>query len=129
MLKLTFSKGYILWPVTFLFLLMFTTVGVIALPKMPDSVEAFKISPLQPGEDLPDGFYLYQGLSQKGIQIESITPSKDSLVVKLHLPRQQHLAQETLKTLLPGGYNIQPCASESAHEWASKMSRDPSKIG
>lgn len=129
MFKLTLSKSYVLWPLTFAVLLMLTTVGVIALPKMPDNAEAFKISPAQMGEDLPDGFYLYQGLSQRGVEIESITPSDGSLVVKLHQPRQQHLAQEALKALLPGGYTIQPYTPVSSHEWTSQIIRDQSKIG
>ncbi|KAB7898530.1 EnvZ/OmpR regulon moderator MzrA [Rouxiella sp. S1S-2] len=130
MLKFPFSRGYILWPATFLVLLMLTTVGVVAFPKMPtESGDALKISPIQSGEDLPDGFTLYQGLSQHGIEIESITPASGSLVVKLHSPHQQHLAQETLKALLPGGYNIQPFNSAQSQGWASKVTRDQSKVG
>ncbi|WP_369789074.1 EnvZ/OmpR regulon moderator MzrA [Rouxiella sp. WC2420] len=129
MFKLTFSKKYILWPLTFVVLLMLTTVGVIALPKMPVNAEAFKISPTQPGEDLPDGFSLYQGLSQRGVEIESITPANGSLVVKLHSPQQEHLARETLKSLLHGGYIIQPFSPAPLHDWASKIARDQPKMG
>lgn len=129
MLKFAFTKGYILWPVTFVVLLMLSTVAVIAFPTVPATIEAFKITPANPGEDLPDGFYLYQGLSQRGVEIESITPANNSLVVKLHSQRQQHLAQETLKALLPGGYNIQPCIPEVPHQWADKMTHNASRMG
>ncbi|WAT00266.1 EnvZ/OmpR regulon moderator MzrA [Rouxiella chamberiensis] len=129
MFKRTFSKRLILWPLTFAMLLMLTTVGVIALPKMPENSDALKISPARMGEDLPDGFTLYQGLSQHGVQIDSITPANGSLVVRLHSSGQQHLAQETLKALLPGHYNIQPYSPEPSHEWASKFARDRSKVG
>lgn len=129
MLKLAFTRGYILWPVTFVALLMLSSVGVIAFPTVPAAIEAFKITSANPGEDLPDGFYLYQGLSQRGVEIESITPANNSLVVKLHSPGQQRLAQDTLKTLLPGGYTIQPYAPEAAHPWADKMTHNASRMG
>jgi hypothetical protein len=127
--KFSFTKGYILWPFTFVILLMLSTVGVIAFPNPPSPPEAFKITPVNPGEDLPDGFYLYQGLSQHGVEIESITPANNSLVVKLHLQGQQHLAQETLKALLPGGYNIQPYLPEVPHQWADKMTHNAARMG
>jgi len=129
MLKFAFSKGYILWPLTFLVLLMLTTVAVIAFPKTPENSDALKISPAHTGEDLPDGFTLYQGLSQRGVEIESITPANGSLVVKLHSSIQQHLAQETLKSILPSGYKIQPYSHEPSHEWANKFNRDQSHFG
>ncbi|NMP28648.1 EnvZ/OmpR regulon moderator MzrA [Rahnella sp. SAP-1] len=129
MLKLNLSKGYVVWPAVILALLMLTTVGVIALPGMPENNGALKISPIQSGADLPDGFTLYQGLSQHGVQIESITPANGSLVVKLQSQQQQQLAQDTLKTLLPNGYAIKACSGEQPHQWVSKLTRDQSKFG
>lgn len=129
MSKLTFSKGLLLWPIAIVLLLMLTTVGVIALPKMPEKSDALKISVIQKGDDLPDGFTLYQSLSQHGVQIDSITPANGSLVVRLHSSGQQHLALETLKALLPGHYTVQPYSPEPSHEWASKFAHDRSKVG
>lgn len=130
MMKLRFSKNYLIWPAAILTLLMLTSVFGVAFPKVSlENGDALKISPAQPGEDLPDGFSLYQGLSQHGVEIESITPSSGSLVVKLHSPRQQHLAQETLRSLLPRGYSIQPFNSAQPHTWESKITHDQPKVG
>jgi 16S rRNA C1402 (ribose-2'-O) methylase RsmI len=60
---------------------------------------------------MPDGFYLYQHLDQRGIRIKSITPDNGSLVVSLESPEQQQKAIEALQDILPSGYVI--IASES----------------
>ncbi|MDA5543979.1 MULTISPECIES: EnvZ/OmpR regulon moderator MzrA [Yersinia] len=92
---------YLILPVTVLLLgaLLFT-------PMILRTESALKIRPNQQGLSLPDGFYLYQHLDQRGIRIKSITPENDSLVVSLESPEQQQKAIEALQDILPSGYVI-----------------------
>lgn len=92
---------YLILPVTVLLLgaLLFT-------PMILRTESALKIRPNQQGLSLPDGFYLYQHLDQRGIRIKSITPENDSLVVSLESPEQQQEAIEALQDILPSGYVI-----------------------
>ncbi|MEH2920543.1 EnvZ/OmpR regulon moderator MzrA [Samsonia erythrinae] len=53
------------------------------------------------GVTLPDGFYVYQRLNEKGISIKSITPEQDSLIVRLASPEQSLVAKDVLRQSLP----------------------------
>lgn len=103
-LKGRFSRPvwhYLILPVTALLL-----AALLFTPIILRTESALKIRPNQQGLSLPDGFYLYQHLDQRGIRIKSITPENDSLVVSLESPEQQEEAIEVLQDILPSGYVI-----------------------
>lgn len=102
-LKGRFSRPvwyYLILPVTALLL-----AALLFTPIILRTESALKIRPNQQGLSLPDGFYLYQHLDQRGIRIKSITPENDSLVVS-SIPEQQEEAIEVLQDILPSGYVI-----------------------
>ncbi|AJJ09311.1 hypothetical protein CH64_2142 [Yersinia rohdei] len=92
---------YLILPVTVLLL-----VALLFTPMIMRTESALKIRPNQQGLSLPDGFYLYQHLDQRGIRIKSITPENNSLVVSLESPEQQKEAIEALQNILPTGFVI-----------------------
>ncbi|WP_145536950.1 EnvZ/OmpR regulon moderator MzrA [Yersinia kristensenii] len=92
---------YLILPVAALLL-----AALLFTPMILRTESALKIRPNQQGLSLPDGFYLYQHLDQRGIRIKSITPENDSLVVSLESPEQQKEAIEALQDILPSGYVI-----------------------
>ncbi|EEQ02591.1 hypothetical protein yrohd0001_14910 [Yersinia rohdei ATCC 43380] len=81
-------------------------VALLFTPMIMRTESALKIRPNQQGLSLPDGFYLYQHLDQRGIRIKSITPENNSLVVSLESPEQQKEAIEALQNILPTGFVI-----------------------
>ncbi|NKI72975.1 EnvZ/OmpR regulon moderator MzrA [Dickeya sp. CFBP 2040] len=83
-----------------LFLLPLVLLLSMSSRHLPDEV-TLHISPLRHGVPLPDGFYIYQRLNEKGIAIKSITPENDSIIVRLSLPEQTSAAREILSTALP----------------------------
>ncbi|AJJ61736.1 EnvZ/OmpR regulon moderator MzrA [Yersinia aldovae] len=96
-------------PVWYYFLVptaAFLLVALLFTPLIMCTESALKIRPNQQGLSLPDGFYLYQHLDQRGIRIKSITPENESLVVSLESPEQQQKAIEALQDILPSGYVI-----------------------
>ncbi|SLM61697.1 MULTISPECIES: EnvZ/OmpR regulon moderator MzrA [Dickeya] len=66
----------------------------------PDEV-MLHISARHQGTPLPDGFYIYQQLNERGIAIKSITPGHDSIIVRLSSPEQSGAAREVLSVVLP----------------------------
>jgi len=58
------------------------------------------------GISLPDGFFLYQNLSAKGITIKSITSNRDSLIISFNSVEDSHAAQQALRTILDSSYRI-----------------------
>jgi hypothetical protein len=81
------------------------------------------------GLSLPDGFYVYQRLDERGIRIKSITPEGDGLVIRLDSPEQQLLAREALQPLLPPGYTIALSESPAASQWVREFARTPFNLG
>ncbi|ACT08326.1 conserved hypothetical protein [Dickeya chrysanthemi Ech1591] len=73
--------------------------------RLPDEV-MLHITPLHQGASLPDGFYIYQRLNERGIAIKSITPENDSIIVRLSSPEQGGAAKEILTTVLPNAIVI-----------------------
>ncbi|MDN0122104.1 EnvZ/OmpR regulon moderator MzrA [Yersinia aleksiciae] len=101
---------YLILPVTALLL-----TALLFTPIILRTESALKIRPNQQGLSVPDGFYLYQHLDQRGIRIKSIIPEKDSLVVNLESPEQQKEAIEVLQDILPSGYIIVSSESKKRH--------------
>lgn len=56
------------------------------------------------GASLPDGFFLYQNLTARGIAIKSIIPGQDGLVIRLETEEQRLATQKILKELLSDDY-------------------------
>ncbi|MGM3190918.1 EnvZ/OmpR regulon moderator MzrA [Dickeya dadantii subsp. dieffenbachiae] len=85
-----------------LLLLLLPLVVLLSMSsrRLPDEV-MLHITPLHQGASLPDGFYIYQRLNERGIAIKSITPENDSIIVRLSSPEQSGAAREILSTALP----------------------------
>ncbi|AXW86882.1 modulator protein [Lonsdalea britannica] len=83
-----------------LLMLLPVIIMVTSSRHTPDEV-TLHISPQRQGATLPDGFYIYQRLSERGIGIESIIPAQDSIVVRLSCPEQSRDARDVLRTVLP----------------------------
>jgi len=107
----------------------FFVVGMsISTPATPTD-NALQISSSQAGQELPDGFYLYQGLNQRGISVQSITRENNMLVVALSSPAQRQQAQNALKQILPVGYEINISTQPQSTEWVDKFTRDNLHLG
>lgn len=96
------------------------TLVVTLLPVLFRSEASVQIRTLRQGNNLPDGFYVYQALSSQGIRIKSITPDHDSLVIKLESHEQSAAAEKVLRELLPVGYNI---ARQEEHSAVNRINR------
>ncbi len=111
MIKLNSHAGRPVWHYLLFTTAAFLLAALLFTPLIMCTESALKIRQSQQGLSMPDGFYLYQHLDQRGIRIKSITPDNGSLVVSLESPEQQQKAIEALQDILPSGYVI--IASES----------------
>ncbi len=78
---------------------------------------------------LPDGFYIYQRLDERGIRIKSITPAKDSLVILLESPEQAMAAQNALHDLLPADYYISRGRQFPRWRWLTYLQKETARLG
>ncbi|MEH0873602.1 EnvZ/OmpR regulon moderator MzrA [Pectobacterium cacticida] len=81
------------------------------------------------GAALPDGFYVYQRLNEKGIEIKSITPEQDSLVVRLVSPEQSIAARDILRLSLPKVSITAQLTTAPTPFWQHKLTQKQSKLG
>lgn len=81
------------------------------------------------GAALPDGFYVYQRLNEKGIAIKSITPEQDSLIVRLVSPEQSIAARDVLRLSLPKVTVTTQQATTPTPFWQQKLTQKLSKLG
>lgn len=58
-------------------------LATLLVPCMVRTESELRIRASQQGLSLPDGFYVYQRLDERGIRIKSITPEGDGLVIRL----------------------------------------------
>lgn len=123
-----FLKRSLLWPVIIMLLAAAAMIG-LAISRIPANGNALQIRPAKAGISLPDGFFVYQGLSQRGIHIKSITPLNDGLVVQLDSSEQRQMAQSVLQDILPPGFLIQNCEPPRTRVWLDKLNRDRLKFG
>lgn len=121
-------KRSFFWPALLTLLAVAAILGM-AISRLPMPTSALQIRPTRAGVALPDGFYVYQGLSQRGIHIKSITPLNDSLVVQLDSASQRKLAEDVLQDILPPGFMIQYFEPPSTKGWIQKLDRDRLKFG
>ena len=117
-----------IWPVMIMLLAVAAMVG-LAVSRLPAPAGALQIRPARAGVALPDGFYVYQGLSQRGIRIKSITPLNDGLVVQLDSAAQRQMAETVLQDILPAGFVVQYFEPPNAKAWVNKLDRDRLKFG
>lgn len=89
-------------------------LGLTLLPSLFHTEAAVQIRTLRPGNNLPDGFYVYQALLSQGIHIKSITPDRDSLIIKFESQEQSIAAEKVLRQLLPVGFDIARQDKQSA---------------
>jgi hypothetical protein len=122
-------KRSFLWPITLLTLVLATIVIGFAVARMPQNTNALQIRPVRAGVSLPDGFYVYQSLNQRGIRIQSITPVEDGLVVELDSREQREMAEHVLQDILPLGFSVQRCDPPPSQLWVHKITRDQLKLG
>ena len=121
------SRSFI-WPGVLMLVAIVAMFG-LALWHLPVPASALQIRPARTGTSLPDGFYVYQSLSQRGIHIKSITPLNDGLVVQLDSSSERKLAEEALQDILPPGFMIQYYEQPTAKAWIHKLDRDRLKFG
>jgi len=127
--KILSMKRSIVWPITAALLLLVAIIIGVAFSRMPHTSNALQIRPVRAGVALPDGFYVYQSLNQRGIRIQSITPVQDGLVVELDSSEQRILAERALQDILPRGFSVRLCEPPRHPLWMQKITRDQLKIG
>ncbi|MFS2221215.1 EnvZ/OmpR regulon moderator MzrA [Pantoea sp. B65] len=112
--------------------LMLGALALLAMALMPALYRhetALQIRASRQGTSLPDGFYVWQRLNAQGIQIKSITPEHDALVIKFDSQEQSTAAQKALRELLPYGFEIAEIDSSSTKSWFSRISFNPQSVG
>lgn len=102
--------------------LLTLTLVVTLLPALFRSEVALQIRTLRQGNTLPDGFYVYQNLNAQGIRIKSITPDRDSLVIRFESQEQSDAAEKVLRELLPYGFDIARLEGTGTANWVNRIS-------
>lgn len=99
------------------------------LPALFRNETAIQIRAFQQGSTLPDGFYVYQRLNAEGIHIKSITPDRDTLVIKFDSQEQSIAAEKMLRRLLPEGFSIAQPERTDSSAWLSRLHAHKQNIG
>lgn len=117
------------WQYTLMMAFALLALATLLVPRMVRTESELRIRPNQQGMSLPDGFFVYQRLDERGIRIKSITPQGDGLVIRLDSPEQQLLAREALQNILPPGYSIALSEVPVPSHWVRKFARSPLNLG
>lgn len=117
------------WQYALMFTLALVALAAVLVPYIVRTESELRIGVAQQGLSLPDGFFVYQHLDERGIRIKSITPEADSLVVRLDSPEQQLLAREALQNILPPGYTIALSETTAPSRWVREFARAPLNLG
>lgn len=117
------------WQYALMFSLLLLAFAAVLVPYILRTENELRIHAVHQGLSLPDGFYVYQRLDERGIRIKSITPEGDGLVIRLDTPEQQLLAREALKNILPPGYVIALNEPLLPGHWVRKFARVPLNLG
>ena len=117
------------WQYALMLSLLLLALATALVPYILRTESELRIHALHHGLSLPDGFYVYQRLDERGIRIKSITPEGDGLVIRLDTPEQQLLAREALKNILPPGYVIALNEPLLPGYWVRKFTRAPLDLG
>ncbi|NDL63575.1 EnvZ/OmpR regulon moderator MzrA [Acerihabitans arboris] len=102
---------------------------VLLLPALMTKETALEITLASERGSLPDGFYIYQRLDERGIRIKSITPARDSLIILLDSPEQALAAQHALEDLLPDNYSISRSRQYPRWHWLPYLHNGNAKVG
>ena len=103
-------------------------IVLMLLPALFTREIALQITPASERGSLPDGFYIYQRLDERGIRIKSITPAKDSLIILLDSPEQASAAQTALEEVLPDTYRVSHSRQYPRWLWLYCLNRDIATI-
>lgn len=117
------------WQYALIFTLSLLALATVLMSGMMRTENELSIRVTQQGLSLPDGFYIYQRLNERGIHIKSITPEGNGLVIRLDSPEQQRLASEALHTILPSGYTIALSESPVPSHWVQGFVRGTVNLG
>lgn len=117
------------WQYVLMLSVLLLALATMLLPYTMRPESELRIHAIHQGLSLPDGFYVYQQLDERGIRIKSITPEGGGLVIRLDTPEQQLLARETLKNILPPGYVIALNDLQFPGYWVRKFTRTPLDLG
>ncbi|PLR50804.1 modulator protein [Chimaeribacter arupi] len=128
-MKLPYLSSPLRWQWLVCLMVAFAVLGLLALPRGNSQENALSIRPERHGLTLPDGFFVYQNLDQRGIRIKSITPEKDTLIIRLASPQQQQAAREALSVILPQGYIVEQRAVSAEQTWVKKLTHDQLRTG
>jgi len=101
----------------------------VLMPALYRQETALQIRAARQGTALPDGFYVWQRLNAQGIKIKSITPDRDSLVIKFDSPEQSIAAQKALQEILPYGFDIAQMDATATKNWFSRISFHHQSVG
>lgn len=97
-------------------------LALALLPPLMHSDSGLQIRVSRQGNALPDGFYVYQRLNEQGIHIKSITPDRNTLVIRFDSQEQSTAAERVLRQILPEGFDIAQLAPSSAgKDWLSRI--------
>ncbi|WP_413736892.1 EnvZ/OmpR regulon moderator MzrA [Sodalis sp. RH21] len=127
-MKIPWLAGRFSWR-TGMVLLASVLALVLLLPLCLGNETSLEITLASEKGSLPDGFYIYQRLDERGIRIKSITPAKGSLVILLDSPEQAVEAQNALQDLLPSTYYISRSRQYPRWRWLSYWHGQNARLG
>lgn len=104
-------------------------LALMLAPHRPKDEAMLHIQPRYQGATLPDGFYIYQRLNERGIAIKSITPAENSLIVRLVSPAQSVEARDILRISLPKANITTQQTINPPPFWQQKLTQKQSKLG
>lgn len=110
-------------------LVMLPIILLTQSPSRQQDETLLHIFPHHQGAPLPDGFYVYQRLNERGIAIKSITPAPDSLIVRLASSEQTFAAREALRSSFPQAKIITQQPPKPAPFWRQKLTQKTATLG
>nr|WP_281261835.1 EnvZ/OmpR regulon moderator MzrA [Brenneria roseae] len=113
-------------------LLLLVMLPILAITQSPHRYQndaMLHIKPLYQGAALPDGFYIYQRLNERGIAIKSITTAQDSLIIRLASPEQSIAARDVLRLSLSKVNITTLQVAKPTPFWQQKLTQIQSKLG
>ncbi|GGD22487.1 EnvZ/OmpR regulon moderator MzrA [Franconibacter pulveris 1160] len=99
----------------------------LAMQKQESTLE---IRAASQGAVIPDGFSVWHHLDANGIRFKSITPQKDTLLIKFDSSDQSAAAREVLYRTLPRGFIIaQQDEDAPGPGWLNRLRHDFRQLG
>ena len=116
-------------PLRWLLAGLLAMIAFALVPALFRHENALQIRVTRQGVTLPDGFYVWQRLNAQGIQVKSITPAQDSLVLRFESQEQSLAAQRALLQILPYGFDIAQIDNAAGSGWLNKITRRQQSLG